>query len=120
MGESVRRGELILLFYNFEDFSDKSEAKKCKRDAEELEDGEITDSDEDDEPTKTSNSEHPRIVALPSDDDLEVMDMKPLIRVVNPNENVTNSGICKFFARGNCTWGDNCKYKHSKVGDKQI
>lgn len=94
----------------------KNFSSKSKKDDEELEDGEITDSDEDDEPQQINN-EHPRIVALPTDDDAEIRDTKPLIRVVNPNENLNSSGICKFFARGNCTWGDNCKYKHSKVSN---
>jgi hypothetical protein len=73
----------------------------------ELEDGEL-ETDSEGEVSNTVESrktnERPRIVALP--------DTSSASRVVGAEK---ATGICKFFQRGSCTWGDNCKYKHIKV-----
>lgn len=72
----------------------------------ELEDGELeTDSDGESKKKVESKkpSERPRIVALP--------ETNAVTRMVG----VEKTGICKFYQRGSCTWGDTCKYKHVKV-----
>ncbi|MEQ2205909.1 hypothetical protein XENOCAPTIV_017963, partial [Xenoophorus captivus] len=48
-----------------------------------------------------------------SDDDLEEGEVKdPSDRKIRPRP------ICRFFIKGNCTWGMNCRFIHPGVNDK--
>ncbi|CAL8324565.1 unnamed protein product, partial [Gadus morhua 'NCC'] len=47
------------------------------------------------------------------DDDLEEGEVKdPMDRKIRPRP------ICRFFVKGNCTWGMNCRFIHPGVNDK--
>lgn len=74
----------------------------------ELEEGELESDSIEDEQEEKTESGHPRIRALSN-----TITTSWLVGVKNDDQ---NTGICKFFQRDNCTWGDNCKYKHVKVG----
>ncbi|KAI6181505.1 hypothetical protein M3Y98_00836400 [Aphelenchoides besseyi] len=83
----------------------------------ELEDGELeTDSEnEEPEPQSPPSGSRPRIVALPSDEysSRRSPDDRISFATTSTNQSMVGpNGICKFFQRGVCTWGDACKFPH--------
>ncbi|KAK2489364.1 hypothetical protein MC885_003245 [Smutsia gigantea] len=73
---------------------DKEPQEACKEKKKEDDDGEIDDGEID-------------------DDDLEEGEVKdPSDRKVRPRP------TCRFFMKGNCTWGMNCRFIHPGVNDK--
>lgn len=90
-GEGAPRGEGRAGVHSVED---KEPPEACKEKRREDDDGEIDDGEID-------------------DDDLEEGEVKdPSDRKVRPRP------TCRFFMKGNCTWGMNCRFIHPGVNDK--
>lgn len=79
----------------------------------ELEEGELETDSEDEAAIAALTAkaaERPRITALAD------VDRSPPYASTSSATSTTGVGFCKFFQRGSCTWGDNCKYQHTNRG----
>ncbi|KAI6219502.1 hypothetical protein M3Y99_01658600 [Aphelenchoides fujianensis] len=95
---------------------DQTEEKpKEDREEGELEEGEL-ETDSEDEAViaelTAKAAERPRITALAD------VDRSSPYASTSAAPAAMAIGVCKFFQRGACTWGDTCKYQHTNRGNR--
>lgn len=87
-----------------ESSKDKDKDEKIERVMKEMEEGEQNDNDDDKEKQSREDLEEGEV----TDED----DVRP--------EETEPRPVCRFFSRGQCTWGASCRFLHPGVTDKGV
>ena len=129
--ESVMSEEDLQLTNEEEDGEVTEEINKPAQNEDELdfeEENESIEEGEDDSDRRPSNKEEDEDGELNSDDDLEEGEVKddeddgddnelgpdglPKKRTKRNLSQSKTTNVCRFFAKGQCTWGHNCRFLH--------